>query len=216
MKHIALFSVAILFSAISVSEAEAHRSGIFGSSWFGGSETIDLVYDLPETELFLRNGEAYDLGYLNSDNNSGYVLYRGERYSKLTEADIVRLKAMLGFDPTTKDRMERAARSSDSSWTLAIVIAVVIIGIFVLIHKTIQIVRWMSHVSTTSGGTASKLQEEPPAPLDVRRARLVKRNWSDGVADPVSRARADHAAVEAEPLANRTGATARAFGRRNV
>ncbi len=216
MKHIALFSAAILFSAISVNEAKARGSGFFGGSWFGGGETIDLVYDLPETELFLRNGEAYDLGYLNSDNSSGYVLYRGERYSKLTEADIARLKAMLGFDPTTKDRMERAARSRDSSWTLAIVIAVAIIGIFVLVHKTIQIVRWMSQLSTTSGVTANKLQEEPPAPLDVRRARLAKRNRSDGVADQAARARADHAVAEAEPLPTRTGTTAQAFGRRNM
>lgn len=82
MKHIALFSVAVLFSAIFVSEAEARRSRFFVTPGFGGGETIDLVYDLPDKEPFLRDGEALDLGYLNSGDKSGYVLYRGERYSK--------------------------------------------------------------------------------------------------------------------------------------
>ncbi len=218
MMHLALFSVAFLFFAIFASESEAGRFRFSVLPAFGGGETIDLVYDLPDTEPFLRNGEAYDLGYLNSEKNSGYVLYRGEWYSKLTDADIARLKAKLGFDPTTKDRMERAARGSNASWTLAIVLAVVVGGIFVLVHKTMQIVRWLGRLSTTSFVKASKAQdeEEPLAPLEARRARLAKRNQGDAPAEPVSRGLKDRGPAPEEPLPARTGTPARAFGRRNA
>ncbi len=183
MMHLALFSVAFLFFAIFASESEAGSVRFSVLPSFGGGETIDLVYDLPDTEPFLRNGEAYDLGYLNSEKNSGYVLYRGEWYSKLTDADIARLKAKLGFDPTTKDRMERAARAATHPGRLRSC-SVVVVGIFVLVHKTMQIVRWLGRLSTTSFVKASKAQdeEEPLAPLEARRARLAKRNQGDAPA----------------------------------
>lgn len=217
MKHISLFSVAFLFSAIFGGEAEARRSGIFGLPGFGGGETIDLVYELPDREPFLRNGEPYDLGYLNSEGNSGYVLYRGERYSKLSDADIARLKATLGFDPTTKHRMEQAAEEQEAPWTRAIVIAAIILGIFVLVHKAIQIVRWISRLSTTSSVKATKIQgEAPPEPLEIRKAQLAKRYRRDRPADPVSRARDDAAAAEEAAVPTRSRTAVRAFGRRNT
>lgn len=214
MKHIALFSVAILFSAIFVSEAEARRSRFFAVPGFGGGETIDLVYDLPDNGPFLRDGEAFDIGYLNSGDRSGYVLYRGERYSRLSDADIARLKATLGFDPTTKDRMERAARGSDAPWNLVIIIAVAIIGIFVLVHKGMQIVRWISRLATTSAVTGSKQhqEEDAPDPLEVRTKQLVNRQWSGSQTDhatPTPVASSVHASAPG-------AAPVRAFGRRGA
>ncbi|MBO0130933.1 hypothetical protein [Agrobacterium burrii] len=214
MKLIALFSVAILFSAIFVSEAEARRSRFFAVSGFGGGETIDLVYDLPDNGPFLRDGEAFDIGYLNSGDRSGYVLYRGERYSRLSDADIARLKATLGFDPTTKDRMERAARGSDAPWNLVIIIAVTIIGIFVLVHKGMQIVRWISRLATTSAVTGSKQyqEEDAPDPLEVRTKQLVNRQWSDSQTDHATRIPAASSVHASAPGA----APVRAFGRRGA
>lgn len=214
MKHVALFSVAVLFSALFVSEAEARRSRFFVIPGFGGGETIDLVYDLPDNEPFLRDGEAFDVGYLNSGDRSGYVLYRGERYSKLSDADIARLKATLGFDPTTKDRMERAARGSDAPWNLVIIIAVGIVGIFVFVHKGMQVVRWISRLATTSAVAGSKQQQEEdaPDPLEVRKKQLINRQWSDSQTDHAARIPA------ASPAhASARGATpVRAFGRRGA
>lgn len=214
MKHIALFSVAVLFSAIFLSEAEARKSRFFVVPGFGGGETIDLVYDLPNNEPFLRDGEAFDIGYLNSGDRSGYVLYRGERYSRLSDADIARLKATLGFDPTTKDRMERAARDSDAPWNLVIIIAVAIVGIFVLLHKGMQVVRWIARLVTTVAVAGSKRQEEDdaPDPLEVRKKQLVNRQWSDSQADHAARIPA------ASPVhaSSRADAPVRAFGRRGA
>lgn len=214
MKHVALFSVAVLFSALFVSEAEARRSRFFVIPGFGGGETIDLVYDLPDNEPFLRDGEAFDVGYLNSGDRSGYVLYRGERYSKLSDADIARLKATLGFDPTTKDRMERAARGSDAPWNLVIIIAVGIVGIFVFVHKGMQVVRWISRLATTSAVAGSKQQQEEdaPDPLEVRKKQLINRQWTDSQTDHAARIPA------ASPAhASARGATpVRAFGRRGA
>ncbi|MFK0339151.1 hypothetical protein ACIQT7_17930 [Agrobacterium deltaense] len=214
MKHIALFSVAFLFSAIFVSEAEARKSRFFAIPGFGGGEMIDLVYDLPDNEPFLRDGEAFDIGYLNSGDRSGYVLYRGERYSRLSDADIARLKATLGFDPTTKDRMERAARASDAPWNLVIIIAVAIVGIFVLVHKGMQLVRWISRLATISAAAGSKRQEEEdtPDPLEVRKKQLVTRQWSDSQTDHAARV---PAASPAHPSARGTTAV-RTFGRRSA
>ncbi|NTZ90693.1 hypothetical protein [Agrobacterium tumefaciens] len=214
MKRIALFSVAILFSAIFVSEAEARRSRFFAVPGFGGGETIDLVYDLPDNGPFLRDGEAFDIGYLNSGDRSGYVLYRGERYSRLSDADIARLKATLGFDPTTKDRMERAARGSDAPWNLVIIIAVAIIGIFVLVHKGMQIVRWISRLATTSAVTGSKQhqEEDAPDPLEVRTKQLVNRQWSGSQTDHATRIPAASSVHASVPGA----APVRAFGRRGA
>lgn len=214
MKHIALFSVAILFSAIFLSEVEARRSRFFAVPGFGGGETIDLVYDLPDNGPFLRDGEAFDIGYLNSGDRSGYVLYRGERYSRLSDADIARLKATLGFDPTTKDRMERAARGSDAPWNLVIIIAVAIIGIFVLVHKGMQIVRWISRLATTSAVTGSKQhqEEDAPDPLEVRTKQLVNRQWSGSQTDHATRIPAASSVHASAPGA----APVRAFGRRGA
>lgn len=214
MKHITLFSIAVLFSAIFVSETEARRSRFFVTPGFGGGETIDLVYDLPDKEPFLRDGEALDLGYLNSGDRSGYVLYRGERYSTLSDADIARLKATLGFDPTTKDRMERAARGSDAPWNLVIIIAVAIVGLFVFVHKGMQIVRWISRLATTSAVAKSKQQEEQEAldPLEARTKQLVKRQWSDSQTDRAARI------LAASPMhaSSRPGAAVRTFGRKGA
>ncbi|MCZ7488367.1 hypothetical protein [Rhizobium rhizogenes] len=213
MKHIALFSAAFLFSAIFVSEAEARKSRLFAIPGFGGGETIDLVYDLPDSEPFLRDGEAFDVGYLNSGDRSGYVLYRGERYSRLSDADIARLKATLGFDPTTKDRMERAARDSDAPWNLVIIIAVAIIGIFVLVHKGMQLVRWISRLATTSAVAGNKRQEEDaPDPLEVRTKQLVNRQWRDSQTDHATRSPAASSVHASAPGA----APVRAFGRRGA
>ena len=214
MKHIALFSVAFLFSAIFVSEAEARKSRFFAIPGFGGGETIDLVYDLPDNEPFLRDGEAFDIGYLNSGDRSGYVLYRGERYGRLSDADIARLKATLGFDPTTKDRMERAARASDAPWNLVIIIAVAIVGIFVLVHKGMQLVRWISRLATISAAAGSKRQEEEdtPDPLEVRKKQLVNRQWSDSQTDHAARGPTASSVHASAPGA----APVRTFGRRSA
>ncbi len=214
MKHIALFSVGFLFSAIFVSEAEARKSRFFAIPGFGGGETIDLVYDLPDNTPFLRDGEAFDIGYLNSGDRSGYVLYRGERYSRLSDADIARLKATLGFDPTTKDRMERTARGSDAPWNLVIIIAVAIAGIFVLVHKGMQLVRWISRLATTSAVAGNKRQEEEdtPDPLEVRKKQLINRQWSDSQTDHAARI---PAASPAHASARGTTAV-RTFGRRSA
>ncbi|MBA4777315.1 MAG: hypothetical protein H2044_16820 [Rhizobiales bacterium] len=213
MKHIVLFSVGFLFSAIFVSEAEARKSRFFAVPRFGGGETIDLVYDLPDNEPFLRDGEAFDIGYLNSGDRSGYVLYRGERYSRLSDADIARLKATLGFDPTTKDRMERAARGGETPWNLVIIIAVAIVGIFVLVHKSMQLVRWISRlatISTVAGSTRE--EEETPDPLEVRKKQLVNRQWSDSQTDHAARI----PAVSPAHASTRGTTAVRTFGRRSA
>jgi hypothetical protein len=213
MKHIVLFSVGFLFSAIFVSEAEARKSRFFAVPGFGGGETIDLVYDLPDNEPFLRDGEAFDIGYLNSGDRSGYVLYRGERYSRLSDADIARLKATLGFDPTTKDRMERAARGGETPWNLVIIIAVAIVGIFVLVHKSMQLVRWISRLATISAVAGStREEEETPDPLEVRKKQLVNRQWSDSQTDHAARI----PAVSPAHASTRGTTAVRTFGRRSA
>lgn len=213
MKHIVLFSVGFLFSAIFVSEAEARKSRFFAVPGFGGDETIDLVYDLPDNEPFLRDGEAFDIGYLNSGDRSGYVLYRGERYSRLSDADIARLKATLGFDPTTKDRMERAARGGETPWNLVIIIAVAIVGIFVLVHKSMQLVRWISRLATISAVAGStREEEETPDPLEVRKKQLVNRQWSDSQTDHAARI----PAVSPAHASTRGTTAVRTFGRRSA
>ena len=213
MKHIVLFSVGFLFSAIFVSEAEARKSRFFAFPGFGGGETIDLVYDLPDNEPFLRDGEAFDIGYLNSGDRSGYVLYRGERYSRLSDADIARLMATLGFDPTTKDRMERAARGGETPWNLVIIIAVAIVGIFVLVHKSMQLVRWISRLATISAVAGStQEEEETPDPLEVRKKQLVNRQWSDSPTDHAARI----PAVSPAHASTRGTTAVRTFGRRSA
>ena len=116
MNYIALFSAAILFFAICASEAEARKFRLFSISGLDGGETIDPVYNLPNTATFLREGKTFDLGYLNSGDGGGYVLYHGDRYARLSEADIARLKVTLGFDPTTKHRTEQAGRTAVGVW----------------------------------------------------------------------------------------------------
>ncbi|MGP4674622.1 hypothetical protein ACSV5N_21960 [Agrobacterium salinitolerans] len=208
-----LFSVGVLFSAIFVSEAEARKSRFFAVPGFGGGETIDLVYDLPDNEPFLRDGEAFDIGYLNSGDRSAYVLYRGERYSRLSDADIARLKATLGFDPTTKDRMERAARGGETPWNLVIIIAVAIVGIFVLLHKSMQLVRWISRLATISAVAGStREEEETPDPLEVRKKQLVNRQWSDSQTDHAARI----PAVSPAHASTRGTTAVRTFGRRSA
>ncbi|EMS96494.1 hypothetical protein H009_16631 [Agrobacterium tumefaciens str. Cherry 2E-2-2] len=214
MNYIALFSAAALFSAIFAGEAEARKVRVFAIPGFGGGETIDLVYDLPNTAAFLREGKALDLGYLNSDNDSGYVLYQGDRYTKLSDADIARLKATLGFDPTTKHRMERAAWKEESSrWGFVVFIAVLVVGFFVFIHKGLHLIRWLARSLTTPAAAAADngSADEVFDPLEVRKKQLVKRQWSDSQTDHTARSPAP-STVQASP---RTGGPARSFGRRN-
>lgn len=211
MNYIALFSAVMLFSLAFIGQAEARKARFFAIPGFGGGETIDLVYDLPDNPAFLREGKAFDLGYLNSSNGNAYVLYHGDRYSKLSDTDIARLKAMLGFDPTTKHRMEQASRGTGAGvtgWGLVIFIAVGVLGLSVLIHKGLNVMRWMMRALTTPAAIGS--DEAVSTPLEVRKKKLVNRQWSD----------TDHAARSPTPSAmqasSRSDAPVRAFGRRNV
>lgn len=212
MNYIALFSAAALFSAIFASGAEARKVRLFAIPGFGGGETIDLVYDLPNTAAFLRDGKALDLGYLNG-STSGYVLYNGDRYTKLSHADIASLKATLGFDPTTKHRMERAARDEQNSrWGLVIFIAVLAVGFLVFIHKGLQIIRWFARSLTTPAVTDNGSADAVSDPLEIRKKQLMNRQWSDNQASPG----ASVPAPSSEQAPSRAGAPVRAFGRRNA
>lgn len=212
MNYIVLFFYASLLSVISASEAEARKVRLFAIPGFGGGETIDLVYDLPNTAAFLREGKAFDLGYLNSSNGNAYVLYHGDRYSKLSDADIARLKAVLGFDPTTKHRMERAARKEENGrWGFVVFIAVLAVGLFVFIRKGLQFIRAVAR----SLATPSVIDNDPVAevdPLTVRKKQLVRRQWSDTESN-----HAESSPMPATvPALPRTGAPVRTFGRRSV
>ncbi|MCZ4428473.1 hypothetical protein O3S81_02040 [Agrobacterium sp. SOY23] len=212
MNYIALFSAAILFFAICASEAEARKFRLFSISGLDGGETIDPVYNLPNTATFLREGKTFDLGYLNSGDGGGYVLYHGDRYARLSEADIARLKVTLGFDPTTKHRTEQAGRDKQNSgWSLAILVAVLALGSFVFIHKGLQILRWLGRTLTTPAAVKAGSGDVVSDPLAVRKKQLVKRERSETQSDHAARSPAP-AAVQVSP---RTAGPARSFGRRS-
>jgi hypothetical protein len=103
MKYVSLFVVGLAFATLSASSAEARRFRIPIPFFFGG-ESIDLVYDLPNEQPFMRDGEFLDIGYLNSRKGNAYVLYHGDRYNKLSDGDIALFTGILGFDPTAEHR----------------------------------------------------------------------------------------------------------------
>ncbi|CDN92530.1 hypothetical protein [Agrobacterium tumefaciens] len=213
MKYITLFVAAALFSSISVTQAQARKARLFAVPGFGGGESIDLVYDLPNTATFLREGKAFDLGYLNSDNGSGYVLYNGDRYSKLSDADIAKLKVTLGFDPTTKHRMEQAARDEENTrWGFVIFIAVLVAGFFVFVHKGLHFIRWFARALTTPAVTGNGSADAAPDPLEVRTKQLVNRQWSGSQTDYAARVPAS-SSMHASPRAD---APVKTFGRRSA
>lgn len=103
---------ALLCLVLSTQSAEARRFFI-PIPRFGASETIDPVYDLPDREPFVRDGENWDVGYLNGLSGNAYVLYHGDHYTKLDDERIALLTEMLGFDPTAKHRAQYAIDHAD-------------------------------------------------------------------------------------------------------
>jgi hypothetical protein len=97
-----------------VSPAQARRIRIFPIPGFGGGESIDLVYDLPNEAPFLREGETFDVGYLNSRKGNAYVLYHGDRYIKLGDQEFAMLTGVLGFNPTAKHRAQRESSNTEA------------------------------------------------------------------------------------------------------
>lgn len=109
MRSAWLFLAGILLFTIFASPAEARRFRMIPIPGFGGGgDTIDLVYDLPNEPPFVRDGQGIDVGYLHSSKGNAYVLYQGDRYTKLGDAEIAMLTGVLGFDPTAKHRADYA------------------------------------------------------------------------------------------------------------
>ena len=102
-----------LLLLVAAQSAEAKRFRIFSIPSFGGGETIDPVYDLPDEKPFVKDGKSFDVGYLNGRQGNAYVLYSGDRYRKLDPQDIALLTTMLGFDPTAKHRAQYAIDHAD-------------------------------------------------------------------------------------------------------
>lgn len=213
MNYTVLFSAAALFSVMFANGAEARKDRLFANSGSGGGETIDLVYDLPNIPAFLQDGNAPDLGYLNSERGSGYVLFYGDRYTRLSDADVARLKSRLGFDPTIQHRLERAAREKQKErWNLAILFVVLVVGFFLVVHKGLDVIRWFWRLLTIlTAADKGRVRAPPSDPLKVRKKRLVRRQDNQP--------RTDSVAPSPTPTPVRaslsTGDPARAFGRRN-
>lgn len=108
MKCASFFILGFTLFAVFASPAQARRFRIPIPFFFGG-ETIDLVYDLPNEQPFVRDGKFLDIGYLNSRNGNAYVLYHGDRYTKLSDGDIALFTGILGFDPTAEHRAQHAS-----------------------------------------------------------------------------------------------------------
>lgn len=108
MKYASLFGVGLMLVALLVSPAEARRFRIPIPFFFSG-ESIDLVYDLPNEQPFMRDGKFLDIGYLNSSKGNAYVLYHGDHYNKLSDGDIALFTGILGFDPTAAHRTQHAS-----------------------------------------------------------------------------------------------------------
>jgi len=105
---------ALLCLLLSAQPAEARRRLFFiPMPHFGTTETIDPVYDLPDRAPFMRDGVAWDVGYLNGRFGDFYVLYHGDRYAKLDDGGIAFLTEELGFDPTAKHRAQYAIDHAD-------------------------------------------------------------------------------------------------------
>ena len=105
---------AIIVSAglmVMSSPAEARRGFaiIPIGGWGGGSgESITLVHDLPDQEPYVKEGKYFDVGYLNSDSRSGFVIYSGDKFSPINDEQTAALTTILGFDPTAEYRKEHA------------------------------------------------------------------------------------------------------------
>jgi hypothetical protein len=108
----ARFRALLLSGALSLiaiaQPAEARRFRIFGIPHFGGGESIEQVYDLPDEAPFVKDGQNLDLGYLHGNSKSGFVLYVGDRYRLIDDTEIRMLKDLLGVDPTAKYRADHA------------------------------------------------------------------------------------------------------------
>lgn len=115
-------TLAILFVAL-CDPAEARRRIRFGAMPSFGSggyaEKIDKVYDLPDNGTYFHDGKYYDIGNFYTVSAGGaraypknptFVLYHGDRYIKLDEAQLALLREDLGFDPTETFRKEYAAK----------------------------------------------------------------------------------------------------------
>lgn len=213
MNYLPLFVAAVLFSSTSASEAQARKARGFAIPGFSGGETIDLVYDLPNSPAFLREGKAFDLGYLNSSKGDAYVFYHGDRYTKLSDAEIAKLKAMLGFDPTSKHRTEQAARDADSArWGPVMLVLMWVGGIFVLFRVGLLLIRWVVRSLTSPATDENDSTDTVDTPLDIRKRQLMNRHWSDTQADHGARITAS-AAVSAS---SGSGAAVKVFGRRSA
>ena len=113
MRISASLLAALLCLVLSTQSAEARRFFFIPIPHFGSTETIDPVYDLPDRAPFIRDGENWDVGYLNGRSDNFYVLYHGDRYTKLDDERIALLTEMLGFDPTAKHRAQYAIDHAD-------------------------------------------------------------------------------------------------------
>lgn len=94
------------------SPADARRRVRFGSFGGGSNEYITLVFDLPNEDPYIKQGNFFDVGWLHSPSRSGYVIYHKDRFTKLDDADIKALTAMLGVDPTAAHRARQASAAS--------------------------------------------------------------------------------------------------------
>lgn len=102
-------AVSLLLVVLAMSTpAEARRRFRIGSFGGGSSESITLVHDLPDRQPFVKEGNFFDVGWLNSDARAGYVIYHGDRFTQIDEAEIGALTSILGFDPTAKHKAEHA------------------------------------------------------------------------------------------------------------
>jgi hypothetical protein len=217
MNYIALFVVTALFFSMFSTQAEARKVRLFAVPGFGSSETIDLVYDLPDSPPFLREGKTYDIGYLNSSKGNAYVLYQGDRYAKLSDAEIATLKAALGFDPTAKHRAERAARGAAfeeafpwSSVTCALILGA---GVFMLLRKGLRILRRAAPPSVNGSIDEDNSVGVAYPPPEARKVQMMSRQETD---DAMSDNRRRTAAPPTVSVSSRSGAPVKAFGRRSA
>lgn len=113
-----LFTLTAL-SVASIEPAEAKRRGgiRFGAIGFGGSgsssvsyeEKIDKVQDLPNSETYFHDGKYYDLGSFYTvrggkaryPEKPSFVLYNGDSFVRLSEAEVKMMSEDVGLDLTS-------------------------------------------------------------------------------------------------------------------